>query len=671
VKIDTHVDWTVANQARLASELARLRERLEAHAAGSATGAHDPAPPREPSTPDGSAIDRLTATFGLTSFERDVVLLCAGMELDAAFAQACRAASREAGPTWSLALAALEGAHWSALTPGAPVRYWRLVEGAPADTLVAARLRLDERILHFLAGVPSTDARLQGLVRRHRSTVPLSARQRDVAAGMVALWRGADARGARWPAVQLVGADDAGAEDTAQAAFEEVGLALGIVRVEDLPPGAVERREFFHLWDRESALTDTGLLILADDADPPESIRSLTAFAHLAQSPVVLAGRDPFRAGGRELARFELHKPPREEQAVLWRRALEPALARLATARPPVPDGAPAPPGNATSGSDELVRRITAQFSLGPAAIATAGALVEREDLTDLPALGARLWTVCRSQARVRLDDLAERVESSAGWADLVLPEAQRDILDDILVHVRHGVEVYERWGFAGRSSRGLGVSVLFSGPSGTGKTLAAEIVANRLELDLYRIDLSQIVSKYIGETEKNLRRVFDAAETSGAVLLFDEADALFGKRSEVKDSHDRYANIEVSYLLQLMESYRGLAILTTNMKQALDPAFKRRIRFVVQFPFPEASERAEIWRRVFPRETPLGRIDVDALSRLNVAGGNIRNIALGAAFLAADERAPVAMKHLLRMARAECAKLERPLTDAEIGGWV
>jgi SpoVK/Ycf46/Vps4 family AAA+-type ATPase len=199
---------------------------------------------------------------------------------------------------------------------------------------------------------------------------------------------------------------------------------------------------------------------------------------------------------------------------------------------------------------------------------------------------------------------------------------------------------------------------------------MAAEVLANELQLDLYHIDLSQVVSKYIGETEKNLGRVFDAAEEGGAILFFDEADALFGKRSEVKDSHDRYANIEVSYLLQRMEAYRGLAILTTNLKSALDPAFLRRIRFVVQFPFPDAAQRADIWRGVFPARTPTEDLDVVQLARLNVAGGSIRNIALNAAFLAMDAGSPVRMADLLRAARTEYAKLERPLTAAEVGGW-
>jgi SpoVK/Ycf46/Vps4 family AAA+-type ATPase len=225
--------------------------------------------------------------------------------------------------------------------------------------------------------------------------------------------------------------------------------------------------------------------------------------------------------------------------------------------------------------------------------------------------------------------------------------------------------------GDEGRGAGGRAAAAREGPARGTGKTMAAEVIANELHLDLYRIDLSQVVSKYIGETEKNLRRIFDAAEEGGAILLFDEADALFGKRSEVRDSHDRYANIEISYLLQRMEAYRGLAILTTNMKNALDPAFSRRIRFIVQFPFPDASLRARIWQNIFPASTPTDRLNVDKLARLNVAGGNIWNIALNAAFLAADENEPVRMKHILYASRSECAKLEKSLSEAEIGGWV
>jgi SpoVK/Ycf46/Vps4 family AAA+-type ATPase len=228
---------------------------------------------------------------------------------------------------------------------------------------------------------------------------------------------------------------------------------------------------------------------------------------------------------------------------------------------------------------------------------------------------------------------------------------------------------VYERWGFGEKSSRGLGVTALFVGESGTGKTLAAEVLAADLALDLYRIDLAATVSKYIGETEKNLRRVFEAAEASGAVLLFDEADALFGKRGDVKDSVDRYANLEVAYLLQRMESYRGLAILTTNLRSSVDRAFLRRLRFVVQFPFPDAEQRAGIWGRSFPAAAPVDGIVPERLAQLTVSGGSIRSIALSAAFAAAEEGTPITPAHVLRAAQVDYAKSERALTDAETEG--
>jgi ATPase family associated with various cellular activities (AAA) len=279
------------------------------------------------------------------------------------------------------------------------------------------------------------------------------------------------------------------------------------------------------------------------------------------------------------------------------------------------------------------------------------------------------LQRLCRGDAGT-MGKLAQQIITHAGWEDLILPQAQRRTLEQLAVHTRYRIRVHHDWGFADQSARGLGIATLFSGESGTGKTLAAEVLANELGLTLYRIDLSAVVSKYIGETEKNLRKVFDAAEDAGAILLFDEADALFGKRSDVKDSHDRYANIEVSYLLQRMEAYRGLAILTTNHKAALDTAFQRRLRFVVHFPFPDATQREAIWRRVFPPQLPLQAIDYSKLARLNVSGGNLRNIAVCAAFFAAEAGTPVTMSLLRRAAQLELAKNEKSPSVAEIRGW-
>ncbi|HOZ84110.1 MAG TPA: ATP-binding protein, partial [Niabella sp.] len=234
----------------------------------------------------------------------------------------------------------------------------------------------------------------------------------------------------------------------------------------------------------------------------------------------------------------------------------------------------------------------------------------------------------------------------------------------ELLIRVRNRNTVYNKWGFASKGMRGLGISALFAGESGTGKTMASEVLANELKLDLYKIDLSKVVNKYIGETEKNLKKIFDAAEDGGAILLFDEADALFGKRSNVKDSHDRYSNIEVSYLLQRMEQYRGLAILTTNMKSAIDSAFTRRFSAVVNFPFPDAVQRAEIWHGIFPDATPVGDIDIDKLSRFPITGGNIKNIALNAAFLAANEKTLVTMPHILQATKTEYSKMEMPYSN-------
>jgi len=278
------------------------------------------------------------------------------------------------------------------------------------------------------------------------------------------------------------------------------------------------------------------------------------------------------------------------------------------------------------------------------------------------------LWQACRSQVGADMEEVAQRIRLVHVIDDIVLPPDVLEQIQDIAAQVENRSRVYGTWGFGTRLARGAGVNALFSGVSGTGKTMAAEILAGRLGLDLYRIDLAGVVSKYIGETEKNLRRVFDAAERSGVVLFFDEADALFGRRSEVRDSHDRYANIEIDYLLQRMEDYRGLAILATNRKTALDRAFMRRLRFLVEFPFPDAASRLQIWKKAFPPEAPLGDIDFENLSGMELSGGSIRNVSLNAAFLAASEGRAIGMEHLRRAALREYSKLDRLLTQAELG---
>lgn len=416
-----------------------------------------------------------------------------------------------------------------------------------------------------------------------------------------------------------------------------------------IPTVAAELDLLLRLWEREAALSRSALLLNCDQIDNADTARN-TAIARLLERLngfSIVTSRERISISQRAVVSFDVHKPTVKEQCAVWEAALISVAPQL----------------------DGQVKNLVSQFNLSTSNIHTACQTAKRQ-LGSRQELSNILWDTCRLQARPRLDELAQRLEPSAAWEDLVLPEMQTEILREVAAHVHQRGTVYEDWGFGAKSKRGLGISALFAGASGTGKTLAAEVLAQELRLDLYRIDLSSVVSKYIGETEKNLRQVFDAAEVGGVVLLFDEADALFGKRSDVKDSRDRYANIEVSYLLQRMECYPGLAILTTNLKSALDTAFLRRIRFVVQFPFPDAAQRAEIWRRIFPANTPTEGLDPLKLARLNISGGNIRNIALNAAFLAADAGEPVKMAHLLRATRSEYAKLEKALTDSEIGNW-
>jgi hypothetical protein len=311
-----------------------------------------------------------------------------------------------------------------------------------------------------------------------------------------------------------------------------------------------------------------------------------------------------------------------------------------------------------------IAARLSSHFDLN---FADIRAIVSEVHVGDASVpLGERLWRASVTRARPSLAQLAQRVDVKPSCRDIVLPDSEMALLDQIAAQVRGRATVYDDWGFRERMNRGLGVSALFAGDSGTGKTMAAETLADRLELDLYRIDLSAVVSKYIGETEKNLRDVFDAAEAGGAILFFDEADALFGKRSDVKDSHDRYANIEIDYLLQRIEAFAGLAVLATNMKSALDPAFVRRLRFIVNFPYPGPAERRRIWEHAFPAGVPMRAVDFDRLAQLDLTGGNIHGIAINAAFMAAAAGTPVTMDVLLDACRIELRKLDRPVNEAD-----
>lgn len=663
----TSNNWQVANQAYLMTALAQIREALvlkvdtsllseeEKMSLQDSTAETDLDNSILSSVP--SALERLCTIFALSEFEQNVLLLCAGVELDARFVALCAAiqGDEQHFPTCALAMTALKGADWRALTPAGALRRWRLIEVGTGSKLMSSPLRIDERVLHYLMGVQNLDEHLLGIVEPVNVPETLVLSHQSVVEQMVSAWSVETDDFLSLPVLQLCGTEVASKRAIAAMACHYLELNLYTIAAHNIPIISSDLNQFKLYWEREVALGNCVLLIDCDEIETGDFARegAIAQMCEWLRSPLIIATTDRRRARLRPLLAFDIKCPTTSEQYEVWQVAL----------------------GAMAQSLNGQIDTLVTQFNLSVPIIQAACSQVlcqwqhkESHSYTNFKLL---LWDNCRTQARPRLDNLAQRVESALNWEDLVLPEAQLQVLKEISSHVKHRAKVYEHWGFGGKSGRGLGISALFSGSSGTGKTMAAEVIAQELRLDLYRIDLSAVISKYIGETEKNLRRIFDAAELGGVILLFDEADALFGKRTEVKDSHDRHANVEVSYLLQRMEAYRGLSVLTTNLKNSLDPAFLRRIRFVVQFPFPDATRRAEIWLRVFPKATPTQGLDTQKLGQLNVAGGNIRNIALNAAFLAASAEEPVTMKHILQATKSEYIKLERQLTDVEIRDWV
>lgn len=660
--------WHEANQSYLAASFVRVRNQVEdALQRRNGEMAGDAALKDEGSIAEQMewnfsrppAMEELCTCFGLSAFERDLLILCAGLEMDRAMVELLDSIDghRSPLPTFSLALTALSEAHWSALSPERPLRYWQLVELLPAETLVSRPLRINERVLHYLAGVSALDEQLQGIVSPIRRPETLPSSYSDVARRIATVWaetaerRRQSSAASELPVIELCGNEPEAKRPIAAEAAALLNLHLYALNVRNLPQSyAAETNVLLRLWEREALLGSNALLIEVDERESGDSIRANT-LGHLLEvihSPLMISTHHTHPEITRPRVTFTIGTPTREEQIEIWRSVL-------------------------LEQEENVADTLASHFNLAPGAIRSAahraagaaGEGVSSSNMTE------ELWNACRAAGRYRFEGLAQRIEPVATWDDLVVLDKEREMLRRIEVSVRQRTTVYERWGFAAKGLRNLGISALFAGGSGTGKTMAAEVLAHALHLDLFRIDLSQVVSKYIGETEKNLSRIFDAAEEGSVVLLFDEADALFGKRTEVKDSHDRYANVEISYLLQRMECYRGLAILTTNRKSALDHAFLRRLRFIIDFPFPEPAQRAEIWRRVFPAVTPTENLRIDRLAQLHASGGNIQNIAMGAAFLAADAGLPVRMEHLLAAARSEFAKLETPLSDAEVAGWV
>jgi hypothetical protein len=622
--------------------------------------------------PAGSCLAWLGHAYNLSTFDLDVIVLALAPELDRRYERIYAYLQDHVSrrwPTVDLALhlfcadAGARLAQRRRFAAGAPLLRYGLVELAPdrgqtPATLLSHIIKLDAQVVDFLLDQHAPDRRV---ARFCRLVPPPAANEPgvDELAGHALAQLVAQAQDEARPLyLYLEGPDPEAKRLTAAAAAAELEMSLLWV---DVPAALAAKLAPEELW---SLLCRTawfeGAVSYWDGIDVTQTNEIAALLEALGQTPgpAILAGAERWPVAHHSpihMLPIACAAPDFTQRRDCWRRHLARQGWTLAAADL-----------DALADRFRLTRRQISAAVTSAQQQAQWRAVVEeptedrnQQRTEQLPGV-AQLFAAARAQSGQRLDALARKIEPRAAWVDIILPPETLDQLHAICRRVEQRPRVLGAWGFDRKLARGKGVTALFAGPSGAGKTMAAEIIAQELGLDLYQIDLSGVVSKYIGETEKNLNQVFAAAESGNAILFFDEADALFGKRSAVSDAHDRYANIEISYLLQKMEEYDGIAILATNLRQNLDDAFLRRLAFAVHFPFPDAESRRRIWSAIWPPETPLAA-DVDAVllaERYKLSGGNIKNVALAAAFLAAHEGSPVRMMHLHRAAEREFEKI-------------
>ncbi|HKE96664.1 MAG TPA: ATP-binding protein [Povalibacter sp.] len=611
----------------------------------------------------------LAERFSLTSLEADLLFACFAVELDRRYERVHGflhddMSRRLVSPGVALDLycdtAEEQFIGRQLLNANARLRHYRMIEmlddGAALPWL-SRSLRIDERIASFLIGDQAIDGRLVRYLTPLQAEFQAGAPKRDDSARQLAHWiRGLHA--GQKPLIYLHGPRQAGADAVVHATAQQLGANVLAVDAELLSEAGADFESILFLLFREGILS-----------------RSTIYLRNLDRALEAPNGASRYRALLRCLADMGSIVFASGDVAWCWQLPTEPGMLRIVELRSAtVAEQMQAwQAASDRQYSDAELHRLISLHPLPAGAVRDVWRLAKataasNEDGQSRPTF-AQLQHACRTRAGTPVSSLARRLDPKYTWDDLVLPAAQLEQLRGICAQARHSSVVFGAWCFDRKMSLGKGLNALFSGPPGSGKTMAAEVIALELGVDILKIDLSQVVSKYIGETEKNLRQLFDQAASANAILFFDEADALLGKRSAVKDAHDRYANTETAYLLQKMEEYPGITMLSTNLRQNMDEAFTRRMRFIVDFPFPEEADRLRIWQAVWPQEVPLADdVDLQALARqFRLSGGAIRNVALSAAFLAADQGEGVCMQHLLNATKRELQKMGRLVSDDEL----
>jgi AAA+ superfamily predicted ATPase len=660
----------------LISEISYLRWKIDQLLAQSNRSPDDTLPddfppPPDISRPEDSRLDQLCDTFELSTLERNILILCAGIEIDEQLAAGCMFLSKpEESEYVTLALVSKIFGDYNddLFDMGTPLMKRQLIN-AYTGRLNKKFLKIDDWVLQYLIGKDGyTPPAHSGTLEPEWFCDELDSIPPSYQTNAELLYKHWENPRFHTQTVQLCGPDLRAHRHIAALACAKndyLLFTIGLNTLNRLDMNSL--RNWLVWWCRRAMLHDHALLVEYDD--PAQlSIAAQDALAELRkelkETFLFLSSRERLPEETETVPAFDITPISTEEQKQTWLSLLKDK--------------------NAMDTIKTLETQISAavsQFNLSAETIHRIGAHLtdhlKTEGCSDPTDFNALLLQSCRTETRTNLEGLVERIEPTTTWDDLVLNPEATTVLHKLIATARNRNRVFSKWRMGGNTRRGMGITSMFFGPPGTGKTTAAELIARELGLDLYRVDLSQVSDKYIGETEKKLKKVFDEAEKSGALLLFDEADALIGKRTDVKDSKDRYANQSVSYLLQRMESYIGIAVLTTNLPNAIDSAFMRRIRFQVRFEYPSLEQRFEIWKRMFPQEAPTEGLSYQRLAQLNVSGALIRNIALEAAFSAAEDgvcagtELPIRMSHLLSAARAECMKQSRPITDEEIRGWV